>query len=187
MDDRRHPHFHAAGVPPELTDLDDASTAVFRAFGTAVRLHRQFMTRRMGESAVHPGQAVCLNILARRDGVPQRDLAETMHVAPPTLSRMLRSMERAGLVERRADEADQRLTRVYLSDAGRVLAARARAALADHIPAAMAALSREERVELARLLEKLNASVALSLGADPETDGRAGEADRAAPDAGAAG
>ena len=136
------------------------------------------MTRRMGESAVHPGQGICLTILARSDGVTQRDLAAAMHVAPPTLSRMLRSMERAGLVERRADESDQRLTRVYLSDAGRALAGRARAALADHIPAAMAALSREERAELVRLLDKLNESVARSLETDPETAGRAGEAGR---------
>ncbi len=166
MDDVRHECPHPKGLPPELADLDEASTAVFRAFGNAMRLHRQFMVRRLGDSDVHPGQGICLNVLARHDGTAQRDLAEAMHVAPPTLSRMLRSMEASGLVERRADESDQRLTRVFLSDAGRALAEQARAALADHIPLAMAALSPEERVELARLLDKLRASVARSLAVD---------------------
>lgn len=154
------------GLPPELADLDEASTAIFRAFSNALRLHRQFMVRRLGESDVHPGQGVCLNVLAGHDGIAQRDLAESMHVAPSTLSRMLGSMEKAGLVERRADESDQRLTRVHLSDAGRALARDARAALADHIPVVVAALSGEERVELARLLDKLSASIARSLAAD---------------------
>jgi DNA-binding MarR family transcriptional regulator len=169
-----------ARLPPELADLDEASLALFRAFGNAMRLHRQFMKRRLGESDVHPGQGVCLNVLAHHDGISQRDLAEAMHVAPPTLSRMLRSMESAGLVERRPDETDQRVTRVHLSDAGRALAQEARAALTDHIPVAMAALSPEERVELARLLDKLSASIARSLGeSDAGPEGRAGEAGRA--------
>jgi DNA-binding MarR family transcriptional regulator len=163
-----------AGLPPELADLDEASLALFRAFGNAMRLHRQFMTRRLGESDVHPGQGACLNVLAHDDGISQRDLAVAMHVAPPTLSRMLRSMEHAGLVERRPDDIDQRLTCVYLSDAGRALAREAHAALTDHIPVAVAALSREEREELARLLDKLSASIARSLAPDdadaPVTD-----------------
>jgi len=160
--DRSTPH----DLPPELADLDEASQAVFRAFGSAMRLHRQFMRRRLGESDVHPGQGICLNILARHDGIAQRDLAEAMHVAAPTLSRMLRSMESAGLVERRPDEVDQRVTRVHLSSDGRALAREARAALADHIPLAIAALSPDERVELARLLDKLSASIARSLATE---------------------
>ena len=158
-DDRTAP----LGSHPEFAGLDEASAAVFRAFGSALRLHRQFMVRRLGESDVHPGQAACLNVLAHRDGIAQRDLAEAMHIAPPTLSRMLQSMERNGLVERRDDASDQRLTRVHMTAAGRDLAREMRAALADHIPVAVADLSREERVELARLLDKLSASIARSL------------------------
>lgn len=152
-----------AGIPPELKDVDETSVAVFRAFGNAMRLRRQFMKKLLGDSDVHPGQGVCLNILARHDGISQRTLAEAMHVAPPTLSRMLRLMESGGLVERRADESDQRVTRVHLSDAGRALAEEVRAALTGHIPVAMAALAPEERAELARLLDKLSASIARSL------------------------
>ena len=71
----------------------------------------------------------------------------------------------------------------------------ARAALADHIPVAIAALSPEERGELAGLLDKLSASIARSLAEDDlgdgeradevAADGRVGEAGRA-PAGGAA-
>jgi len=180
VDHRPHDRRGLAGMPPEPTDLDEASTAAFRAFEHAVRLHRQFMKKRLSDSDVHPGQGVCLNILARHDGISQRALAEAMHVAPPTLSRMLRSMEGVGLVERRADDRDLRVTRVHLSDAGRALAEEVRGALADHVPVAMAALAPEERVELARLLDKLSASIARSLAAaDTVADLRAGDTGRA--------
>ncbi len=164
------------GLPPELGDLDEVSAAVFRAFGDALRLHRQFMVRRLGESGVHPGQAACLHVLAHHDGIAQHDLAEALHIAPPTLSRMLRSMETGGLVERSADESDQRVMQVRLSDGGRAVGRDMRAALADHMPAAIAALSREERVELARLLDKLSSSMSRSL----ETGATAARADGAA-------
>jgi DNA-binding MarR family transcriptional regulator len=181
--DDHGPAIEAHPLPPEFAGLDEASVALFRAFGGAMRLHRQFMKRRLGDSDVHPGQGMCLNALLHHDGIPQRDLAAAMHVAAPTLSRMLRSMEDAGLVERRDDEADQRLTRVHLSSAGRALAEQARAALVDHIPVAIAALTPEERAELARLLDKLSASIARSLSEDDApTDGRAGEAGRAPAD-----
>ncbi len=87
---------------------------------------------------------------------------------------MLQSMEKNGLVERRDDEADQRLSRVHVTDAGRAVARDMRAAMADHIPVAVAALSDEERLELARLLDKLSASIARSLGDDAPAPGAGG-------------
>lgn len=153
----------ASCIPLELSDLDETSVALFRAFGRALRLHRQFMVKRLGASDVHPGQAACLSVLAHHDGIAQRDLAAAMHIAPPTLSRMLRSLEEKGLVERRDDRSDQRLLRVHLSPEGRAVGQTMSAALADHIPAALAALSRDERLELIRLLDKLSASISRSL------------------------
>lgn len=149
------------------------------------------MTRRLGQTDIHPGQAACLGILAHRDGISQRDLAEALRIAPPTLSRMLQSMEKNGLVERRDDESDQRLSRVYVTAAGRAVSREMQAAMAGHITAALAALSEDERVELARLLDRLSASILRSL--DDDTDagvpgaGRHVDASGGRPDAEAAG
>ena len=41
------------------------------------------------------------------------------HVRPATITNALKRMEKAGLVERRRDTEDQRVSRVYLTDAGR--------------------------------------------------------------------
>lgn len=169
MDHDPHDRPVTEELPAELGSLDESSVDVVRAFRNAAHLHRQFMIRRFGRSDVRPGQGICFNVLLRSDGMTQRDLAQTMHISAPTLSRMLRRMEKAGFVERRADEADQRLTRVYLSDAGRALAGQARAALADHVAVAMAALTPAERRELADLLDKLSAGVASSLAEEDKS------------------
>jgi DNA-binding MarR family transcriptional regulator len=42
-----------------------------------------------------------------------------LHVQPATITKMIKRMERAGFVERSHDTEDQRVSRVYLTDAGR--------------------------------------------------------------------
>jgi DNA-binding MarR family transcriptional regulator len=160
--DERRPLTPEPGEPGESA-LDESAAELFRAFRRAAQLHRRFLGARLAACDVHPGQAACLGVLAHHDGRSQRELAQAMHVAPPTLSRMLRSMEAAGLVERRSDQADQRRTRVYLTEGGRRAAAELRSALAGHLPAAIHALTPGERRELARLLDKLSASLAATL------------------------
>ena len=68
---------------------------------------------------MHPGQAFCLRLVVENDGMTQRDLAAGLHIAAPTISRMLQSMEKTGLVKRLQDVANQRLTRVFATSAGR--------------------------------------------------------------------
>ena len=66
------------------------------------------MLAAMHDRDMHPGQAFCLRLVVENDGMPQRDLAAGLHIAAPTISRMLQSMEKAGLVKRLQDVADQR-------------------------------------------------------------------------------
>lgn len=57
---------------------------------------------------------------AQRGGVLcVSDLAGSLRIAPPAVSRMLRDLERKDLVCREADRADRRNTRVSLTEQGR--------------------------------------------------------------------
>jgi DNA-binding MarR family transcriptional regulator len=102
---------------------------------------------------------MCLRLLTVNDGASQRDVARMLHVSPPTVSKMLTAMEKSGLVERTPDEADQRLTRVYLTAAGRERSTEMGIAVGEYVNATFATLSERERRELARLLEKLGARI----------------------------
>ena len=150
---------HPTMTIPELAGVDELSAHVFRAFLGTAKLHVQLMMRTLSDRGTHPGQAMCLRLLTVNDGVSQRDLADMLHVARPTVTRMLQTMEKAGLVERRPDEADQRLTRVYLTGAGRDAEKEMGAAAAEYVNTTIATLPDNDRRELARLLEELGASI----------------------------
>ena len=149
----------------ELEGVDELSLRVFRAFLNALRLHRQLMIGALAERDTHPGQAVCLRFLSANDGITQRDLADALHVARPTVSKMLQTMEKAGFIERRPDRDDQRLTRVFLTSAGRKLESGLRAVSAATINETVGALSESDRRELGRLLEALSASISAAIDA----------------------
>jgi DNA-binding MarR family transcriptional regulator len=145
--------------PPHLEGVDELSAEVFRALHATLRLHKQLMTRTLAAHGTHPGQATCLRLLAVHDGITQRDLADALHLARPTVSKMLQAMEKAGVVERRPDETDQRLTCVKLTAAGRALERDLRAVAADYVNETIGTLPEGDRRELARLLDDLAASI----------------------------
>lgn len=149
----------------ELEGVDELSARVFRAFLNALRLHRQLMIATLAEHDSHPGQAICLRFLSANDGITQRDLADALHLARPTVSKMLQAMEKAGAIERRPDEHDQRLTRVCLTAAGHELETELRTVSAAYINKTMGTLPERDRRELGRLLEALNGSISAAIAA----------------------
>jgi MarR family transcriptional regulator, organic hydroperoxide resistance regulator len=68
---------------------------------------------------LYGGQPTMLNALWAEEGMTHSQLAEQLNKSPATITKMVKRMERAGFVERRPDERDERLSRVYLTGAGR--------------------------------------------------------------------
>jgi DNA-binding MarR family transcriptional regulator len=91
------------------------------------RLMRRNFTRRI--QALNLTQAECraLMHLARSEGLRQVDLAEILEVQPITLARLIDGLAAAGHVERRADPADRRAFRLFLTPAAKPLVAQIRA------------------------------------------------------------
>ena len=165
------PHGH---VPhPPLDGIDPVSANVFAAFRRATHVNRQLMGRLMADKGAHPGAAAVLRVLADRDGISQRDLAELLHLSRPTVTAMLQRMEQAGLVERWDDEADQRLTRIRLTPKGREHGENLRSSFVEYVEGTLGTLSEADRLELARLLDLLadNTEATLKrLGTDARSD-----------------
>jgi MarR family transcriptional regulator for hemolysin len=74
---------------------------------------------RMAEHGASIWHWILLKHAAEYEGSSQRELAEHMHIEPPTLVRHLDKLAHEGLVERRRDERDRRVARVYLTRPGR--------------------------------------------------------------------
>ncbi len=85
------------------------------------KAHRQRAEAGLNKLAIHTGQEMILLQLWIEEGIPQSQLAASMEVEPPTATKMLQRMERAGLIERRPDPEDARVSRVYLTAHGRAL------------------------------------------------------------------
>lgn len=138
-----------------LAGLDPRSAAVFGAFMRAQRLHHQLMLRVLGEQDTPPGQAICLRILADHEGATQREIGDMLHVSAPTVTAMLKRMERSGTIAREPDATDQRVTRVRPTPAGRELEHRLSMVLATRIGRLLDSMPEADRRDLARLLRDL--------------------------------
>lgn len=66
-------------------------------------------------------QYVTLLALWEHDGVTVSALGDRLHLDSGTLSPLIRRLEGMDLVERRRDQADERLVTVHVTDAGRKL------------------------------------------------------------------
>jgi len=77
------------------------------------------------------------------------ELAAAEQVRPPTISRLVRDLERDGLVRREGDAADARVQRIHATAAGEALLAAGRARRVARLAASLAALPADDRRLLA--------------------------------------
>lgn len=70
---------------------------------------------------LHVGQDQLLCQLWKEDGITQMQLSERLNIEPPTVTNMINKLEKKGIVSRTRDEADKRVSRVYVTPEGRQL------------------------------------------------------------------
>ena len=97
--------------------------------------------------------------LAREDGCSQLELVHRTHLKPPTVSVTLKRLESEGLVERKSDPIDQRVTRVFLSEQGREHSRRVRERLKDLDAELMQGFSEEETQQLLHFLARMRDNI----------------------------
>jgi DNA-binding MarR family transcriptional regulator len=66
-------------------------------------------------------QYIVFMVLWARDGLSVRELGERLYLDSGTLTPLLKKMQAAGYVRRVRSEEDERITRVFLTDAGRAM------------------------------------------------------------------
>ena len=116
------------------------------------KLHRAHAHAALEELGLYRGQNFVLTALAEQEGLAQSELAEKLLVRPPTISNSLERMETAGWIERRPDPDDRRVSRVYLTDAGRALQDAVSSLWHDLEAQTFAGLTLEQRDSLSHML-----------------------------------
>lgn len=135
----------------EDTTAEDLGQLLWRL----IKLHRGQAHAVLDQLGLYRGQNFVLEVLWEQEGLMQSELAERTLVQPATITTSLQRMEAAGLVERRPDPHDQRVTRVYLTEGGRALQEPVRAAWRQLERRTFAGFTPEEREQLRRYLRHI--------------------------------
>lgn len=104
-----------SGAPSRRELFDEVSSfnrKLRAAFDALVREHGMTLAR-----------ARVFHKLSHRDGINQRELADELELETPTLVRILDAMEAQGFIERRAVASDRRAKQIFMTEAGKVVAA----------------------------------------------------------------
>jgi DNA-binding MarR family transcriptional regulator len=144
-----------------MTDVKSKRLAGGAAFETADRLHSAaiHLLRRLRvrdrESGVGPAQLSALSVLVLGGGPRSLgELAEAEQVRPPTMSRIVAGLVRAGLV-RRGKTEDGRRIRLEATAKGTRILQEGRLRRVESLAQALSALSPEDRVKLSELINHL--------------------------------
>jgi DNA-binding MarR family transcriptional regulator len=124
------------------------------------RAHRNQAGDLLGEIGIYVGQEWILFQLRDNDGATLSELASSCDVELPTMSKALQRMEAAGLLLRRQDAADARVSRIFLSKSGKSLADQAEARWRELERRTVRGLSADERSLLRRLLSQVRDNLA---------------------------
>ncbi len=122
---------------------------------TFLHTHRNTLRQYFQSCGMFNGHPMLLFHLHHHPGMTQKALAQSLGVAAPTLSVSIRRFEAAGLVERRADEQDARLSRLYLTPLGEEMDERCAKGRDFLIEAQFDGFSEEDLATLDRLLERM--------------------------------
>jgi DNA-binding MarR family transcriptional regulator len=82
------------------------------------RLHHARVHALMEDLGLFPGQPPVLFRLWEKDGRSQTELAELLRIKPATMTKMINRMEKTGFIRRVSDPSDQRVSLIYLTEAG---------------------------------------------------------------------
>jgi MarR family transcriptional regulator, organic hydroperoxide resistance regulator len=123
------------------------------------RAHRNLVAGALDQLRVSVGQDHIVFRLAIEEGVTQATLAEALCVDASTVTKTLGRLERDGVVERRPDEVDGRVSRVFLTKRGRALVRPVVQIWTDTEDQLVSDLSDAERAVLLRLLRKVLISI----------------------------
>ena len=138
-----------AGSPADVAD---------RLHSAAIHLLRRLRAEDDAAGLTGP-QLSALSVIVFRGPISLGALAAAEQVRPPTISRLIRELERQKLVERAGHDADARVHHVRATEAGKTLLAEGRArrvaALAREI-AALPATQRRLLRDAAELLDDLS-------------------------------
>ncbi len=143
----------SGGVVVSSGDLDIAD----RIHSAAIHILRRVRVEDRS-SGLSPPKLSALSVVVFGGPIAVGDLAAAEQVRAPTISRLVKDLEREGLVSRQRDRQDSRIQRIQATAKGRELLQRGRQRRVAHLAMEVARLTHAERrvaAKAANILELL--------------------------------
>lgn len=115
-----------------------------------LRMARRLRQEKVGE--ITPSQLSALASIYVSDGLSLGELATSERIAPPSMTRIVVRLEEDGLVRRRADAVDRRVSRLEITPTGAALLAEIRNRRDAYLTVRLQSLDDHERDIVAQAL-----------------------------------
>lgn len=129
-----------------------------------VHLHKQYVINLMKPTGLQMSQMGILAVLKMNGPMSQREIADKIHVTPPSVTVALQKLEKLGYIERRTDEKDQRIMRIMISESGRKLVDETKSLISETEEMLFEGMSAEEKMLLRRLILQMRDNLLASRG-----------------------
>ncbi len=125
------------------------------AVARACQLMQQSLGRSLAELEIKTPHLDILINLYRFEGISQQELARKLLVGRSNMSMLLPQMEKRGLIERRGDEKDKRVLRLFLTPEGREVTEKAMVIQTDLIERVLSPEPIEQCMAMAESMERI--------------------------------
>ena len=150
--------------------LTEEAESLFLSFRV---IRRRVLGRPLGMQFLPPSYLELLNLVRRHPGIRVGEAARSLRLASNTVSTLARAISEVGLLERRPDDADQRVVRMYLTELAALELAEWRDRRLDLLVCALGDLDAEDRLLISAALPALGRLVGAVRG---QTTNPAGDA-----------
>jgi len=144
---------------PITTYLEESMSLSLVRLCKAQRQQEEVWCQKIG---LHTGQDLVIFRLVEEDGLSQSQLAARLGVEIGTVAKTVQRMEKEGLLIRRQDVEDARISRVYLTEKGRYLGEPALHIWKDLDACLVQGMSQAEQLLFRRLLDQAAANFSRS-------------------------
>ena len=118
--------------------------------------------KQMGRPPIHPAQMRLIGWIGEHEGTTQADIAQQLNVKPSTTAISVRRLEKSGLIERRKDEIDQRVWRIFLSGQAKELREKISCTLQETKLAMLRGFDEQEITELYGYLRRITQNLTVN-------------------------
>ena len=147
---------------------DPPEFAAIRRIELLGRLHHMAFRTIFHKDGLPPAQAGAMKVIIRFPGLSQRELADKLHIQRATATVMLQKMERAGYISRRADQGDQRISRIYPTELAQSIDAENQKMVNAYFTRCFSGISGEEFAVMETALTKLGENLRNILSENPD-------------------